>query len=88
MTQFAERTRDSVVAAVEQGEDRLRSVVEREPQALAAAEEEEASPTPPRRPGGARAEGVPVNAPLPPTRPFALGRAPTKSSHHTKLAQR
>jgi len=89
VTQFAERARDSVVAAVEQGEDRLRSVVEREPQALAAAEEEEATPTPPRRrPDVAQAQGVPVNAPLPPTRPFALGRAPAKSSHHTKLAQR
>ena len=39
VTQFAERARDSVVAAVEQGEDRLRSVVEREPQAAAPEEE-------------------------------------------------
>ncbi len=87
VTQFAERTRDSVVAAVEQGEDRLRSVVEREPQA-AAPDEDESNPTPPRRPGVAHAEGVPVNAPLPPSRPYALGHAPTKSAHKTKLAQR
>ncbi len=86
VTQFAERARESVVAAVEQGEDRLRSVVDRQPQATATDEDE--APTPPRRPGAAQAEGVPVNAPLPPTRPFALGRAPAKSSHHTKLAQR
>ncbi len=88
VTQFAERARDSVVAAVEQGEDRLRSVVDRQPQQVAAAEEEEATPTPPHRPGAEHAEGVRVNAPLPPTRPFALGRAPTKSAHKTKLAQR
>jgi rare lipoprotein A len=85
-TQFAERARDSVVAAVEQGEDRLRSVVDRQPQATATDEDE--SPTPPRRPGVEHAEGVPVNAPLPPSRPFALGRVPTKAAHHTKLAQR
>ncbi|ARN83870.1 hypothetical protein B1812_21265 [Methylocystis bryophila] len=89
LTQFAERARESVVAAVEQGEDHLRSVVDRQPEASAAAPEEDEAPTPPRRPGAAQAaEGVPVNAPLPPTRPFALGRAPTKASHHTKLAQR
>jgi rare lipoprotein A len=87
VTQFAERARESVVAAVEQGEDRLRSVVEREPQA-ATPEEDESNPTPPRRPGVAHAEGVAVNAPLPPSRPYALGHAPTKSAHRTKLAQR
>jgi rare lipoprotein A len=88
VTQFAERARDSVVAAVEEGEDRLSSVVDRRPEPVAVEEEEGQAPTPPRRPDVAQTQGVPVNAPLPPTRPFALGRAPTKSSHHTKLAQR
>jgi len=89
VTQFAERARESVVAAAEQGEERVRSVVDRQPEASVAAEEEEATPTPPRRPDVAQAHGVPVNAPLPPTRPYGLGRvAAAKAPHHTKLAQR
>jgi rare lipoprotein A len=89
VTQFAERARESVVAAVEQGEERVRSVVERQPEASAAAEEEEATPTPPRRPDVAQARGVPVNAPLPPTRPYGLGRVAAKAQpHRTKVAQR
>ena len=88
-TQFADRDRSSVLTAlVEEVENHPRSIVERQPEAPAA-EEESATPTPPRRPGGVEhAEGVPVNAPLPPSRPYALGRAPTKPSHRTRLAQR